>query len=175
MEKVKLAKYSSNGLAKKEVSREDIMDFESMLKEQEGAYEGDSAHCPLEHSFSDGIYVRKITIPKGEVIVGKIHKHDHPNFLMEGEVVVMTEQGKETIKAPCSMISKAGTKRVLYAKTELVWVTVHHNPTNTRNLEELEKIVIAQSYEDYDKFIATKDNFIARTKKKLIKLLSKSL
>ncbi len=154
------------------VSRELIMDLESMLKKSEDVILGDSNLCPLKHSFSEGIYVREITIPKGTVLTGKIHKHEHPNFLLKGEVIVITEGGKETLVAPCSMMSKAGTKRALYAVTELVWTTIHHNPTNTQDLKELEKIVIADTYEDYEKFISTKENFISKMKKLLIKTLS---
>tara|TARA_E500000305_G_scaffold111783_1_gene127524 strand:+ start:7949 stop:8440 length:492 start_codon:yes stop_codon:yes gene_type:complete len=113
---------------------------------------GSETHCPLEHSFSDGIYVRKITIPAGMFIVGKIHKHDHPNFLLEGEVTVITEDGMEELKGPLSIISKAGTKRALYAKTKLVWVTVHANPTNTEDLSKLEEEIISPTYLDYEKF-----------------------
>ena len=108
--------------------------------------------CPLKHTFSDGIYVREITIPAGLFVVGKIHKHDHPNFLLSGEVIVVTEDGIEELKGPLSIISKAGTKRALYSKTELVWITVHANPTNTECLKELEEHIIAPTYLDYEKF-----------------------
>ena len=50
------------------------------------------------------------------------------------------------------MISKAGTKRALYAETDLVWTTIHANPTNTEDLEELEKDIIAPTYLEYEKF-----------------------
>lgn len=140
------------------ISRELIMDMEELIKKSDDVILGDSKLCPLKHSFSDGIYVREITIPEGTLLTGKIHKHEHPNFLLKGEVIVVTEEGKETLTAPCSMMSKAGTKRALYAVTELVWTTIHHNPTNTQDLKELEKIVIADTYNDYEKFISTKDN-----------------
>jgi len=138
--------------------RTTIMKLENGLKniDHKDVIIGDSPMCPLKHSFSDGIYVREITIPAGMLIIGKIHKHDHPNFLLKGEVVVVTEGGGiEELKAPCSMISKPGTKRALYAKTELVWTTVHLNPTNTEDLEELEEEIIAPTYEAYDKFLGT--------------------
>ena len=155
------------------VRRELIMDLESMIKKSDDVILGDSELCPLKHSFSDGIYVREITIPQGTLLTGKIHKHKHPNFLLKGEVIVVTEEGREILKAPYSMMSKAGTKRALYAVTELVWTTIHHNPTNTQDLKELEKIVIADSYYDYEKFISTKDNLLNKTKRLLIKTLSK--
>ena len=155
------------------ISRELIMDLEDIIKKSDDVILGDSQLCPLKHSFSEGIYVREITIPEGTVLTGKIHKHRHPNFLLKGEVIVITEEGRETLTAPCSMMSKAGTKRALYAVTELVWTTIHHNPTNTQDLKELEKIVIADSYYDYEKFISTKDNLLNKTKRLLIKTLSK--
>ena len=71
------------------------------------------------------------------------------------------------------MISSPGTKRALIALTDLVWITIHHNPTNTRDLKEIEKIVIADSYEDYDKFVESKKKVSFKLKNKIIKLLSK--
>lgn len=145
----------------KENFRTQIIELEDRIKniKGKGVIVGDSAICPLKHSFSDGIYVREITIPAGMLILGKIHKHDHPNFLLKGEVIVITEEGGvEELKAPCSMISKPGTKRALYAKTELVWTTVHLNPTNTQDLEELEEEIIAPTYDAYEKFLENTNN-----------------
>ena len=157
-----------------ETIRGKILELESQIIDVEGSFVGDSDKCPLTHRFSDGIYVREIKIPKGMLIVGKIHKHDHPNFLMEGEVCVITEtEGEEYLAAPLSMISKKGTKRALYAITDLTWVTVHNNPTNTQDLEELEKLVIAPSYEMYQKHIESDRGIMKRIKKGLIKRLSK--
>jgi hypothetical protein len=155
------------------IAREAILDLENLLRSQEGSIIGDSPLCPLTHTFSDGIYVRQIEIPAGMLIVGKIHKHEHPNFLLKGEVVVVTEFGQEHLEAPCSMISSGGTKRALYAITDLVWTTVHLNPTNTRDLKELEDDIIAPSYEEYDKHIKLEGGLFKKLKKSLIKILSK--
>ncbi len=142
--------------------RQDIKNLEDLIRSKEDCLVGDNDRCPLKHSFSDGIYVREIFIPEGATVVGKIHKHDHPNFLMSGTVVVATEFGREKLTGPISMISKAGTKRALYAVTDLVWITVHHNPTNTQNLSEIEKEVIADSYEEFDLFIQNKQERISQ-------------
>jgi len=126
--------------------------FEEALKERDGAFVGDSPICPLKHSFSPGIYVREIFIPKGTMLTGKIHKHKHPNFLMSGKVMVITEgAGVEELEGPISIMSPPGTKRALKALTDLTWITVHHNPTDTEDLEEIEREVIAATYEDYDR------------------------
>lgn len=134
----------------KEGARNNILAFESLLKKQPNAKFGDNDMCPLRHSFANGIYVREIFIPKGAILTGKIHKHEHPNFLLKGSVTVFTENGGvEHLKAPLSMISPAGTKRVVYANTDVIWVTCH-NVGNETDLKVIEKEVIAESYEELD-------------------------
>lgn len=156
-------------------SRNKILDFENLLKNQETAFVGDSVNCPLKHSFSDGIYIREIFIPKDVVLTGKIHKHSHPNFLLQGEVEVFTEfNGIEILKAPMSIVSNAGTKRVVKTLTDTIWVTVHANPTNTTDLNKLEKEIIAESYEEYEKIIAYKNmNFLSKFVFRLKSLIKK--
>jgi len=128
-------------------TRRDIQDFELSLKTVKGAIIGDSTALPLVHMFAPGMYVRQITLPKGSMCVGKIHKHEHPNFLMSGKVQVVTENGGcEILTAPMVMISPAGTKRAVHALEDTVWVTVH--ATNETDLEKIEDEVIAKSYEE---------------------------
>jgi len=100
----------------------------------------DALEWPLRHSFSDGIYSRELTIPEGGLLIGKIHKHKHHNFLLKGEIIIITEDGGiETLEAPCTVVSNPGTQRIGYAITETVWATVHLNESNTQDLELLEK------------------------------------
>lgn len=107
--------------------------------------------CPLQHTFAPDVYLRTIVIPKGSVIVGKIHKHAHGNILSKGSVAVLTEAGGiERLEGPLTMVSEPGTKRALYALTELVWTTIHPNPTNTHDLEVIEDFTIAKSFEEYE-------------------------
>ena len=134
----------------KVATREQILCMEDLLLSQPDSVVGDSDRCPLTHYFTDGIYVRKIEIPAGTPLVGKIHRHEHPNFLLSGTVRMATEFGVTEITGPQLMISPAGVKRALFAVTDLVWVTVHHNPTNTRNLKAIEREVIVKDYETFD-------------------------
>ena len=157
--------------------RKKIFNIENSILENKNpnykTFTNDTENCPLKHYFSDGIYVREIFIPKGMVIVGKIHKHKHPNFLLKGKVMVITEHtGEEIIEGPCFMMSEPGTKRALYSVTDLVWTTIHHNPTNTEEISELEDMVIAKNYDEYNKFIKTKDGVVNKIKNKIIKILS---
>lgn len=167
---------SSIALKDKEIElhrRDAIFYLEDVIKNTEGALLGDNEDCPLKHTFADGIYVREIRIPAGKCLTGKIHKHSHPNFLMSGIVDVFTEAGGyERLEGPLSMISPPGTKRALITITDCVWVTVHVNPTNTQDLDDLEEIVIAKDYQEYERF-RTRIGFTKRLKEfftKLIKL-----
>lgn len=100
---------------------------------------------PLKHTFADGIYVREMSIPAGHMIVGKIHRHDHLNFISKGRVTVITEQGGvEELTGPCTMISPAGVKRLLFTHEDTVWTVAH--VTDKTDLDEIEAEVIAASY-----------------------------
>lgn len=127
--------------------RAEIGHFEALLAQQPEAVFGDSDRMPLTHTFVDGMYVREILIPAGTLLTGKIHRHAHPNVLLRGEVLVVTEQGgREHLVAPRVMISPAGTKRAIYALTETVWITMHANPENLRDFAALEALIIAPDY-----------------------------
>lgn len=142
----------------KEAIRQQIFGIEDFLKSVDGCHIGDSEYCPLKHHFTDGIYTREIFIPKGSYVVGKIHKHEHPNFLMKGAVRVITEEGGfEEFEAPKFMISPAGTKRALYTLEDTVWITIHHNPNNKTNLDKIEDFVIAKDYREYNRFLKSRE------------------
>jgi hypothetical protein len=67
------------------------------------------------HYFAKGLYAREISIPKGTLLTGKIHRSEHLNIISKGDISVVTESGTRRIKAPFTMVSQPGTKRVGYA------------------------------------------------------------
>lgn len=99
------------------------------------------------HQFAEGLYAREITIPKGTLLTGKIHRTEHINIISKGDISVLTEDGVKRIKAPCTIISKPGTKRVGYAHEDTVWTTIH--ATNETDVEKIEAQLIANSHEEY--------------------------
>jgi hypothetical protein len=112
---------------------------------------------PIKHFFMDGIYVREMKMYKGMIVVGAIHKHLHMCFLLEGHVVVAQESGVVEYKAPCIIESTPGIKRVLYAYEDSLWYNTHKNPSNTKDVDRLEKEIVALSYEEYEKYINNKN------------------
>ena len=105
---------------------------------------------PLEHTFADGIYVRQMTMDKDSLVVGAIHNHLHVWFLMSGHITVATEDDSVEYIAPCYVLATPGTKRVIYANEDSVFVNVHKNPTNCQDIEELEKEIVSATFEDYE-------------------------
>lgn len=101
----------------------------------------------IKHTFAPGVYCREAFIPKGSIIVGKIHRHAHVNFISRGDVTVLTKDGLQDIQGPCTMVSSAGTKRALYTHEDTVWTTIHANPTNETDIEKLEEGIIVKTYE----------------------------
>ena len=121
---------------------------------QAGCADYPEVELPLSHVFAPSVYIRTIKIPAGTVVVGKIHKHKHGNILSQGKVSVFTESGgMETLIAPITLVSDAGTKRALYAHTDLVWSTIHL--TDKTDLAEIEEELIAKDYAEYEAFLLT--------------------
>tara|TARA_R100000656_G_scaffold60656_2_gene46988 strand:+ start:4115 stop:4687 length:573 start_codon:yes stop_codon:yes gene_type:complete len=105
-----------------------------------------SEYNPLRHFFADGCYIREIFNPAGELIVTKIHKVAHPYFLMKGTMSILTEEGEQRISAPFYSITKPGTKRIIYAHTDCIFITVH--ATDKTDIKEIEKDIATEDYGD---------------------------
>lgn len=125
--------------------RDKIMSVEKWISQMPGAKFGDDCG-PLRHSFTDDCYIREILMPAGMFISSKIHKTQHPYFVMVGDVSVLTEDGVVRIKAPYAGITEIGTKRILYTHEDTIWITVH--VTKEKDLKKIEEEVIASSFEE---------------------------
>ena len=97
----------------------------------------------IEHIFSRGVYARKMLIPKGTILTGKMHKHKHLNIMLYGDIEIATDEGTKRINKPCIFESKAGTKRAGFAHEETVWITIH--ATEETDIEKIEANEIAEN------------------------------
>jgi hypothetical protein len=143
---------------RKQSFRNEVVNFEEYLKSVPGATGADP--FPLEHTFSGGLYIRKLTVPPKTLTVTKIHKQEHAFFLMKGTISILTEEGVKTFTAPYQGITKPGTKRIIYHHDDVIFTTVHACDKHT--VEEAEEQVIAKDFneiEDKNEAIKIK-NFI---------------
>lgn len=127
-----------------EQMRQFMLAVEDCMKEMPGAVFGDNG-CPLKHSYADGCYIREIFMKKDMLLTSKIHKKQHPYFVLSGDVSVITDKGVIRIKAPFYGITEPGTKRVLYTHEDTVWVTVH--VTDKKDLKDIEEEIIAKTFD----------------------------
>ena len=119
----------------------------------------EQTELPLKHSFAPGVYARELEIPAGTLLIGKIHKHRHHNFLMKGSILVLTEtNGVELLQAPLMIVSEEGTQRIGYAVTDTIWTTIHENKDNSEDLDVIEERTVVKTKTKYLEY-----------KKKLIK------
>ena len=103
--------------------------------------------CPVRNLFAPGMWLREMTIPHGVVVVGAVHKHEHMAILSQGTVRLSTEEGVQEFTAPATIHSYPGIKRIchvvdtpmfgFYVSIPAVITTIHHNPTNTQDMDIL--------------------------------------
>lgn len=100
-------------------SRERVLDLQCVLAELP------QAELPVTHHHAPGIYVREVLHRAGVAVVGYEHKTEHLFLLVSGELTVTTDDGMRTLRGPCMVRTKPGTKRAAYAHTDCVVMTIH--------------------------------------------------
>ena len=118
---------------------------------------GNSDMFPLKHSFSEGVYIREMFMPQGGLVIGKLYKISHTWFLLSGDLEVATDEGSEYYIGPCYVNAPEGTKRVLHAVSDVVFVNVYPNPDNITDTDRLEEILTCSSYKKYEEYKLLKE------------------
>ena len=106
----------------------------------------------VNHHFAPQIYIREFLGPKDSIVMSKVHKEPNMFILIKGHVkIVSTAQKKEQVDvfkdfAICT--TPANTKRVGYFLEDTIILTVHPNPDDSRDIEELEARIAIDSFEE---------------------------
>lgn len=98
---------------------------------------------PLTHRFAPGVYFREIRMPAGTFVIGHEHKTEHFNVILSGRADVLVDGQVVELRAPMVFVSKAGVRKMLYIREDMVWATIH--PTTETNVEQLEAMLIQKS------------------------------
>jgi len=107
----------------------------------------------ISHEFADSIYLRRMDLKKDNLVVGAVHKHLHIWFLLEGHVTIAKKQGVEDYQAPCYVVSTPGDQRVIFANEDSIFVNIHKNPSNTKDIDIIEKNTVAMNQEEFKEYI----------------------
>lgn len=101
----------------------------------------------VEHHFGHNVVAREMRAPAGVIISGRIHLFENLNMLMQGEMILATEAGPVHLKAPCTIVSPPGTKRIAQTITPCVWTTVIG--TSERDPEKIEAMFTTNDEQQY--------------------------
>lgn len=101
----------------------------------------EAAEMPVTHRFLPGMYVREIHIPAGTVLTSMRHNTRHPFCIMLGRIAVISDTERIIYEAPHIGITEPGTKRLLYAETDTVWITFH--ATDKTTVEDVAADILA--------------------------------
>jgi len=80
---------------------------------------------PVESLFVNGMYARKILIPKDTILTGRVHLADYFDIMLSGDITVATPEGVKRFTGFNIFEGKKGRKRAGYAHEDTHWVTVH--------------------------------------------------
>ena len=111
--------------------------------------------CPVNHTFSGGVYIREMFAPADTIIIGKRHRYATCNILLRGTILIYTGEGVPTMRleGPCIFTSEPMVQKMGYTVTDVVFANIH--PTELTDPEEVEKEFII-SEEEYVEWRAKK-------------------
>lgn len=97
--------------------------------------------CPVKHHFSPGLYLREIFMPAGTVVIGRVHKTEHFNILVQGSCAIVHDDfRREILQAPMVFVSKAGVQKALCILEDMIWLTTH--VSEETDLSKLETLLV---------------------------------
>ena len=107
----------------------------------------DQVDCPLEHHFAGQTYVREMFMPADTIVIGKRHRYEGINILLQGRVSIYMghDLPVKHIEAPAIFVSEQYRKKMLYSHTDVRFCNVHC--VTTQDLEKIEEDVIITEQE----------------------------
>jgi hypothetical protein len=98
-----------------------------------------------KHYFHGGMYCREVWRDAGVLVVGKVHRKEHFYMIVNGSVLITTDDGVQRVTGPALLLSQPGTKRAVYSETAALCMTFHR--TDAKTVEEAE-IELVEPEED---------------------------
>lgn len=135
----------------RELLREsDVQDIEYTLRNES------QSDLSTQESIVNGMYVRKITIPKGTFLTSKVWLEPYLDIMVAGDITVFTEYGTKRMTGLNVLPGRKLRKRVGVAHEDTVWITVHR--TDDLVLDGLESNMTADSVEEGEAILSIEAN-----------------
>lgn len=125
-------------VASKSISNtKNIEPLEKMMLEQP------QVDTPVTHKFGPGVYMREVFLPKGTLVIGHHHIHEHTNIFLKGKMTFFKDDGdKAELSAPLTMVSGPGRK-IAFTHEDCIWINVYS--TEETDVEKLEEQLFIKS------------------------------
>lgn len=101
----------------------------------------------VRHFFVKGLYGRELFVPAGACAVGKIHRHEQITMILGDVTIVTCDEVPVRVTGCETFTTPAGVKRAVYAHADTFITSFHANPHDLRDIDELERHLIAPSFE----------------------------
>ncbi len=100
------------------------------------------------HTFIDGMYSREIVFEEGTIATGSNHKTPQMDVMLEGEMLVATNEGYKHLVAPMTFTTLPGERKAGIALKRTRWISYH--ATECTTVEDVEAEIIAPGYEELE-------------------------
>jgi quercetin dioxygenase-like cupin family protein len=79
----------------------------------------------VEHFFSEGVYAKRMTLPKGFKAYSHSHAYSHLSILSKGRARVATDDGAQVYEEGACIEIKAGVHHEIEALEDITWFCIH--------------------------------------------------
>ena len=118
-----------------------------------------------EHIVQGGMYLRKLFIPKGELIVGKVHLKECMNIMAAGDITLLTEFGVRRVTAGFTGASKPGVQKVVIAHEDSIFINVFC--TDLTNLDDIDAAIATTDLAEAERWFHADDKLETQLMKEL--------
>lgn len=104
--------------------------------------------CPVTNYQLNGVYARSMFIPAGTLLTGKIHNFENIAILAKGRLRITNGTDSYIISEGHIMVDPPGIKRLGYAETDVIFITVHR--TDNTEIDAIEDELVSDTFEEYE-------------------------
>ena len=94
------------------------------------------------HHFSDGLYAKEMTLPKGYEACTHSHAFSHLSILAKGRVIVETDDKMQEFSAPSCIEIKAHVHHRIEALEDAKWFCIH--ATDETDIDKIDEVLIGK-------------------------------
>jgi quercetin dioxygenase-like cupin family protein len=116
------------------------MGLAALMREREGQFTVDPQ---VEHHFSDGLYAKRMVIPKGFEAGQHAHKYSHLSILAKGHVIVKTDHTQKEYRAPACIEIKSHVNHTIEALEDSEWFCIH--ATDETDAKKIDQVLIERN------------------------------